>query len=495
LDIVQTKLTDSFDVNCFHVSIINQDMQSHSIFLMTRRGKPPLPEDLNVISKKRFQIKEDEAFERVTLSDDPVLFSLKRLNKYPVIPDYIRFYMDNSIDQLIGVRLKVANKIIGCAWLQTASQISLALLKGVCAQLSVAMFNILADERIISQLEQINVFKSRLQEENSYLVEQIHTSNNYDEIIGSSPCMQDVYNHISQVAKSTSTVLLMGETGTGKELIAKAIHMSSSRADKLMVKVNCAAMPASLIESELFGHERGSFTGATERRVGKFELANNSTLFLDEIGEMPLELQVKLLRAIQEREIERVGGKQTIKVNVRIIAATNRELENEVDAGRFRSDLFYRLNVFPINLPPLRERKEDILDLAMAFLDRFSRNSGKNITSISQKVRQELLNYCWPGNIRELEHLMERSVLMTSGSSLKEIFLPKKNLYEKSTRDEFSFKTIKQNERDHIIKTLKKCGGKLSGDGGAAKFLGVPVSTLSSKLTKLQITKEQIFQK
>jgi formate hydrogenlyase transcriptional activator len=210
---------------------------------------------------------------------------------------------------------------------------------------------------------------------------------------------------------------------------------------------------------------------------------------------LPITVLCSLTKSIQEREIERVGGKQTIKVNVRIIAATNRDLETEVDAGRFRSDLFYRLNVFPINLPPLRERTEDIIDLAMAFLDRYSRNSGKNITSISKEVQQELLNYGWPGNIRELEHLMERSVLMTSGPSLKEIFLPKKNLYEKGTQDEFSFKTIKQNEKDHIVKTLKKCGGKLSGDGGAAKFLGVPVSTLSSKLIKLQITKEQIFQK
>jgi len=494
LHIIQSKLTNYFDVNYFHVSLINQDMQSHSIFLMTRRGKPLQSEDLNAISKKRFQIKGDEVFERVTLSDEPVLFSLKRLNKYPVVPDYIGFYMDNSIDKLIGVRLKVADKTIGCAWLQAASQISMALLKGVCAQLSVAILNILANEQVISQLEEIIEIKSSLQEENSYLIEQIHTSNNHQEVIGNSPCMQDVYNQISQVAKSTSTVLLMGETGTGKELIARAIHASSLRADKLMVKVNCAAMPANLIESELFGHERGSFTGATERRVGKFELANNGTLFLDEIGEMPLELQVKLLRVIQEREIERVGGKQTIKVNVRIIAATNRELENEVNAGRFRRDLFYRLNVFPINLPPLRERKEDILNLAMAFLDRYSRNSEKKITSISQRAREELLNYHWPGNIRELEHLMERSVLMTNGSSLKEIVLPKKNLFEKATKEDFSFKTIKQNERDHILTTLKKCGGKLSGVGGAAKFLGVPVSTLRSRLIKHQISKDQIFQ-
>jgi transcriptional regulator with GAF, ATPase, and Fis domain len=495
LNIVQTELTDYFDVDCFHISVINQDKQSHSVFLMTQRGKAFPQEDLDRISKKEFPIKDDEILERVTLSDAPVLFSLKRLNKYPLIPEYICAYMDNSIDQLIGVRLKVGNKIIGCAWLQTASNISLPLLKGVCAQLSVAMFNILANEQIIVQLEEINAYKSRLQEENSYLIEQIHTSNNYKEIIGKSQCMQNVYNHIAQVAKSPSTVLLMGETGTGKELIASAIHLNSSCSDNLMVKVNCAAMPANLIESELFGHERGSFTGATERRIGKFELANNGTLFLDEIGEMPLELQVKLLRAIQEREIERVGGRQTIKVNVRIIAATNRELEKEVDAGHFRSDLYYRLNVYPIKLPPLRERKEDILHLATAFLERYSRNNGKNITSISQKVQQELLNYHWPGNIRELEHLIERSVLMTSGSSLTEIFLPKKDLHKKNTGEEFSFKTIEENERDHIIQTLRKCDGKLSGDGGAAEFLGVPVSTLSSKLAKLRITKEQIFQK
>jgi formate hydrogenlyase transcriptional activator len=495
MNIIQTKLTDYFDVNCFHISVINQDKQSHSVFLMTQRGKAFPQEDLDRISKKEFPIQDDEILERIILSEAPVLFSLKRLNKYPLIPEYICAYTDNSIDQLIGVRLKVGNKTIGCAWLQTASNISLPLLKGVCAQLSVAIFNILANEQIITQLEEINVFKSRLQEENSYLIEQIHTGNNYKEIIGKSQCMQNVYNHIAQVAKSPSTVLLMGETGTGKELIASTIHLNSSCSDKLMVKVNCAAMPANLIESELFGHERGSFTGATERRIGKFELANNGTLFLDEIGEMPPELQVKLLRAIQEREIERVGGRQTIKVNVRIIAATNRELEKEVDAGHFRSDLYYRLNVYPIKLPPLRERQEDILNLATAFLERYSRNNGKNITSISQKVQQELMNYHWPGNIRELEHLIERSVLMTSGSSLTEIFLPKRDLHKKSAQEEFSFKTIEENERDHIIQTLRKCDGKLSGDGGAAEFLGVPVSTLSSKLAKLRITKEQIFQK
>ena len=495
LKIIQTKLTDFFDAASLHISIIDQEKQSHSAFLLTQRTNSRSLEEIGRITGKKFQMQDDEIMERVILSESPVRFSLKRLQKYPNLPEFIRSCTDDTVDQFFGVRLKVGDKTIGCAWLQSAADISLPLLQGVCAQLSVALFNILANEQIIAQLDEIKAFKSRLQDENSYLIEQIHTGNKYRHVIGKSERMQEVYNHINQVATSSSTVLLMGETGTGKEVIANALHLNSPRCNHLMIKVNCAAMPANLIESELFGHERGSFTGATERRLGKFELANNSTLFLDEIGEMPLDLQVKLLRAIQEREIERIGGKQTMKVNVRIIAATNRELEKEVDAGHFRSDLYYRLNVYPINLPPLRERKEDILDLAAAFLERYSRNNGKNITSISQKVQQALLNYNWPGNIRELEHMIERSVLMTSGPSITEIFLPKKDIHKKNAQQEFTFKTIEENERDHIIQTLRKCDGKLSGDGGAAEFLGVPVSTLSSKLVKLRITKEQIFQK
>jgi len=226
------------------------------------------------------------------------------------------------------------------------------------------------------------------------------------------------------VADSDSTTLLLAETGTGKELIAKAIHNASLRKNKLMVKVNCAALATNLIESELFGHEKGSFTGAVERRIGKFELANKGTLFLDEIGEMPLETQVKLLRVIQERELERVGGSTTIKVDVRIIAATNRNLEEEVKAGRFRSDLYYRLNVFPITLPPLRERIVDIEPLAEFFLGRYSLQSGKAVTGIAPKAMAKLKAYHWPGNIRELEHLIERSVLLAEGRVLQDIHLP-----------------------------------------------------------------------
>jgi transcriptional regulator with GAF, ATPase, and Fis domain len=234
------------------------------------------------------------------------------------------------------------------------------LFKSICSQLAIAVSNVLANEKIENQLHQIEKYKQQLEEEKIYLQEEIQTSHNYSEIIGESPAMKKVFQMVKLVASSDSTVLLLGETGTGKELIARAIHNSSPRKHKLMIKINCAALPANLIESELFGHEKGSFTGAIERRIGKFELANHGTLFLDEIGEMPLELQVKLLRALQEKEIERVGGKITIKTDVRIIAATNRDLEKLVEEGKFRIDLYYRLHIFPIHLPPLRERREDI---------------------------------------------------------------------------------------------------------------------------------------
>lgn len=306
--------------------------------------------------------------------------------------------------------------------------------------------------------------------------------------------MQKVYRLITQVAASSSTVLLLGETGTGKELIARAIHNASPRKSKLMVKVNCAALPPHLIESELFGHEKGAFTGAIDRRIGKFELANNSTLFLDEIGEMPPELQVKLLRVLQERELERVGGKNTIKIDVRIIAATNRNLEAEVQAGRFRSDLYYRLNVFPIHLPPLRDRLEDIEPLANAFIAKFSKNIGKKVTGISAKVLKQLKSYDWPGNVRELEHQIERGILLSEDDTLKEIHLPQRGHNgQEGQAPPVSARTLEQIERAHIIEVLKRCSGKISGVGGAAEILEIPGTTLHSKMKKLKISKADYF--
>lgn len=318
-------------------------------------------------------------------------------------------------------------------------------------------------------------------------------TNQYPGVIGNSTEMQKVYRLMTMVASSNSTVLLLGETGTGKEVIARGIHLSSSRKNRPMITVNCAALPANLIESELFGHERGSFTGAMDRRIGKFELAHQGTIFLDEIGELPLELQVKLLRAIQEREFERVGGKTTIKVDVRIIAATNRDLEGEVDAHRFRADLYYRLNVFPICLPPLRDRQEDITELANFFIARYCKITGKKISFISNKALQQLKSYSWPGNVRQLEHLIERSILLSDDSVLRQVCLP--NDTSKSTNDQeiFNNKTLIDVERCHIIAVLKKCSGKIAGEGGAAEWLDVPPTTLHAKMKKLNIVKQDYF--
>lgn len=365
------------------------------------------------------------------------------------------------------------------------------LLKSICSQIAIAISNIMAHEKILNQLNEINKYKQQLEEEKIYLKEEIETNQNFTGMIGDSVEMKKIFRLVSQVAPSDSTVLLLGETGTGKELIARAIHNSSPRKSKLMVKVNCAALPVNLIESELFGHERGSFTGATERRVGKFELANNGTLFLDEIGEMPLELQVKLLRALQEKEIERIGGRATIKVDARIIAATNRDLEKLMDEGKFRSDLYYRLNIFPINLPPLRNRREDIPSLASHFILRFSKKAGKKIHTFSNKALQELIQYDWPGNIRELEHLIERSVLLATGDTIKEIHLPSgtKNAALGPGSEEIVIKTIDENERDYILKILKHVKGRISGGGGAAELLGLPPSTLNSRIKRLGIRK------
>jgi formate hydrogenlyase transcriptional activator len=311
------------------------------------------------------------------------------------------------------------------------------------------------------------------------------------QIIGNSLELKKILNLINRVAPTESTVLILGETGTGKELIARAIHKNSSRGRVTMINLNCAALPATLIESELFGHERGSFTGATERKIGKFELAHNSTIFLDEIGELPLELQVKLLRVLQEKEIERIGCRNTIKLNVRIIAATNRDLQKEVEEGRFRADLYYRLNIFPIELPPLRDRREDIPLLVNYFIQHLARKIGITITRVSKRAIKDIVDYNWPGNIRELEHVIERTILLSDDGVIGQFYLPlpKKNCLMNAFDDVPVLKTIKELERDHIINILKYCNGRISGNQGAAEILGVPASTLRSKMCSLGVRK------
>lgn len=414
---------------------------------------------------------------------------------------HIDFMLNAGVFTCAGVRLVSNNFVIGALILTSDgpngfTQADRSLIHRISQHLATGVSNVKATEKLSQQLEEIKSYKDQLQEQNTYLLEEAREGFSYDDIIGTSDVMQNVFQLLAQVSFTNSTVLLLGETGTGKELVARAIHNSSSRQDKLMVRVNCAAIPPNLIESELFGHEKGSFTGALERRIGKFELANHATLFLDEIGEMPLDMQAKLLRAIQEREIERIGGKGVIKIDVRIIAATNRNLLDEVQQGRFRSDLFYRLNVFPIALPPLRERGGDISLLAKQFVARFAKNNGKTISRISSNVMKALLAHPWPGNVRELEHQMERCVLMAKDHVIRDVLLPSSLPSTGPTGSPGIYtRTHEENERDYIIQILNKCNGKIYGPGGAAQLLDLKVGTLNSKIKKLCITKEQIILK
>ena len=333
-------------------------------------------------------------------------------------------------------------------------------------------------------LLEIKSLKEKLEAENNYLQEEIEINNNFGEIISNSPKFQIVLKQIEQVADTTSTVLVTGESGTGKELIARALHQLSQRSKRPMIKVNCATLPANLIESELFGHEKGAFTGALSKKLGKFELADGGTLFLDEIGEMPIDLQPKLLRAIQEGEIERLGGQELIKVDVRIIAATNRNLPKEIEKGKFREDLYYRLNVFPIHSIPLRERTDDVPLLIRYFCEKLGGKMGKKITDIPQKVIDKLIAYDFPGNIRELENLIERAIIMSRGNklSLGNWFAPKKKIKKK-----VDFVSLEAFQRKYIIDVLKHTKWRVSGPDGAAKLLDIRPTTLFSKMDKLGI--------
>ncbi|MGC8865331.1 MAG: sigma 54-interacting transcriptional regulator [Bacteroidales bacterium] len=357
--------------------------------------------------------------------------------------------------------------------------------------------NLLPQLRLILEnyfaFREIETLKVRLESEKSTLLKDVGGSTGKDTFIAESPRMMQVMLKVRQVAPTDTTVLIEGETGVGKELVARAIHQYSQRAQGPLIMVNCAALPAQLIESELFGHEKGSFTGATERRIGKFELAHGGTLFLDEIGELPLELQAKLLRALQEKEIERIGGRSGIKVDVRIIAATNRDLRSESEAGRFRSDLFFRLNVFPIHIPPLRERKEDILPLARFFIEKYGRQMGRPILRISETDTQKLLSYQWPGNVRELEHTIQRAVIVSAGSVLDLAdFRPAPQWLDTHTSRVF-IKTLEEVEKEHIIEALRITGGRVSGERGAARLLGINPKTLDSRMRKLGIRKEIVY--
>jgi formate hydrogenlyase transcriptional activator len=358
----------------------------------------------------------------------------------------------------------------------------LHLLQELGRTLSLALENLLAYERIKSLSE-------RLEREKSYLVEELKTSHNFEEIVGTSSVMQSLFRSIALVAPTDFTVLITGETGTGKELVARAVHNTSRRASSTMIKVNCATLPPQLIESELFGHEKDSFAGAADQHLGKFELAHGSTIFLDEIGEFPLDLQAKLLRVLQEKEIERIGGKRTIEVDVRILAATNRDLQHEVAAGRFRADLYYRLNVFPLVVPPLRERPEDILPLALHFLPRIGKKLGKPLTGITTTSVEQLQHYAWPGNIRELEHVLERAAILSYSPTLALAETLKPTATTRSVPAEISaVQPLQDSVRTAILAALAQAGNRVRGSGGAAELLHIKPTTLEAKMKKLGIS-------
>ncbi|BCA53236.1 hypothetical protein W02_03760 [Nitrospira sp. KM1] len=352
-------------------------------------------------------------------------------------------------------------------------------LEQVAKQVAVAVENVLA-------FQQIAALKDRLTEEKTYLEEELRSTAGFEDIIGSSSALKEVLRQVEVVAPTDSTVLIQGETGTGKELVARAIHRLSGRKERTFVKLNCAAIPNGLLESELFGHERGAFTGALAQKVGRFELADKGTIFLDEVGEIPLELQSKLLRVLQEQEFERLGGTKTLRVNVRLIAATNRDLGSLAETNQFRSDLYYRLNVFPVTMPPLRERREDIPALVQYFTKLYATRMNKDILTVPTKTLEMLSGYAWPGNIRELENLVERAVILTQGTDLQ---MPLIEVHRHDHRATATPATLKDNEHDLIVRTLREVKWVIGGSDGAAARLGMKRTTLTSKIKRLGITR------
>jgi len=358
----------------------------------------------------------------------------------------------------------------------------LGALAQLAGQVAVALDNALAFQRMAD-------LNARLEKEKLYLEDELRTESSFEEIIGNSKALKRVLNQIETVAPTDSTVMIFGETGTGKERLARAVHDLGTRGKRAFVKVNCASVPAGLLESELFGHEKGAFTGAIAQRIGRFELAHQGTLFLDEVGDIPLELQPKLLRVLQEKQFERLGSSRTMTSDVRIVAATNRDLAKMVDSGQFRSDLFYRLSVFPVLVPPLRDRREDIPLLAHYFLSKFAKRMKKNVDAIPPETMDALCRYPWPGNVRELEHLIERAVILSPGPELR---IPSIELEPTRAADVGSGapSTLEGIEREHILRVLRETKGKIGGPGGAAERLGMNRTTLNSRMQKLRISRK-----
>jgi len=394
-----------------------------------------------------------------------------------------RLLLSEGLASGVCLPLLTRNAVLGTLNLassrpDTFSDTDIELLGQIAVQFAIALENALA----YCEIEEL---KNRLAEEKLILEDEMRSGYQFEDIVGESPELRRVLQQVETVAPTDSTVLLLGETGTGKERVARAIHNLSRRSEKPFVKINCAAIPTGLLESELFGHEKGAFTGAIAQKVGRFELADGGTVFLDEVGDIPAELQPKLLRVLQEQEFERLGGSRTIHVDTRLVAATNRDLSTMVAERQFRSDLYYRLNVFPIRIPPLRERSGDIPLLVRFFAQMYSRRLGRNVETIPSETMDALVRYAWPGNVRELENLIERAVILSPGTGLR---VPLAELQSVESAPA-NASTLEQMEREHILRVLRASQWRLSGPGGAAESLGMKRTTLQSRMKKLGISK------
>jgi len=414
----------------------------------------------------------------------PAVFTEQSLKSLSADSTVCKRLIDEGVKFLCSVPLLSHNRALGALNVGRRTEDSFAqddidLLGQVAQQVAIAVDNALA-------YRQIGELKDKLAEEKLYLEAEIRTEYIFEEIIGESAALKEVLKQLEVVAPTDSTVLIQGETGTGKELIARALHKLSGRRERTFVKLNCAAIPTGLLESELFGHEKGAFTGAIAQRIGRFELADGGTLFLDEVGDVPLELQAKLLRVLQEQEFERLGSTRTIRVNVRLVAATNRDLNQMVAEKQFRSDLYYRLNVFPITVPPLRERTADIPVLVRYFAQQYARRMNKQIESIPSEAMNVLVGYSWPGNVRELENFIERAVILSQGTQLH---VPVAELAKAKGAVPSGIATLEMAEREHIERALREANWIIGGPAGAAIRLGMKRTTLQSKLQKLGISR------
>ena len=463
-----------------YLACVLHDAASNTMRLHVLETTEPIPAQ----APRPSSVDEDPAGIVLQTQHPLIVSNVAEESRWPQFPERAKPYGVNSVCYLplTTARRRLGVLVFACKQAGAYDTADVDFLQQVANQVAVAVENALA-------FDEIEALKDKLHQEKVYLEEEVRTEHNFGEIVGESAALRRVLKQVEAVAPTDSTVLILGETGTGKELIARALHDLSPRRERTFVKLNCAAIPTGLLESELFGHEKGAFTGAIAQKVGRFELAHQGTLFLDEVGDIPPELQPKLLRALQEQEFERLGSTRTIRVDVRLVAATNRDLAQMVADGRFRNDLYYRLNVFPVVLPPLRERREDIPMLVRHFTQRFARRMGRRIESIPAPVMDALVRYPWPGNVREMQNVIERAVILSPGPSLR---VPLGDLQPAATQAQVPAGepvTLADAEREHILGVLRETGWVVGGPKGAAARLGMKRSTLQKKMKKLGISR------